>query len=936
MKQISIQLDLVGHPLFNLPKSTQMPTKQSYLFVIVFLISLTTFSRDIYVAKNGDDSNPGTLENPYLTISKAAGEATAGDIVYIREGTYQETLIPANSGSPGQPIVFQSFPGEKVIITAMDALSGWSQDSGSFYKTTISFTSLGQENFVMNDATALDLARWPNKTESDPFALGSIRNTGGSSGDVINGAYLTEASIPGIDWTGGALWFYGDKPGSGWLAWKRMITGSSAGRVNFDHTTTTNETWVRTFHAPADLGDFYLEGVKGALDYENEWYFDESTSTLYVQLPEGQTPIDGKVKMRRRLETINLKDKKYIEIKNLAVFGGSINMEDSSTWWASNANSKTTNNLLYGVTSFFGNHTQGITNSSRTNNANIHVQGSNNRVEKCEIAFNAGAGLVVRGNNQQILDNYIHDCNFLGSYDGPLVIRGIKNSLVKNNTVFRGGRDAVQYNGSDNEFAYNDISRSNRIADDCALFYTVGAQYTTEIHHNWFHDTASSGKKYKAAGIYLDNDAAGFVVHHNVVWNTEWTNVQINWNGTDIDIFNNTLWNGSEVMGAWHKDGTAFSNVRVWNNLGSDSNWEPQSDKQNNLVVPASTFMNVANGDFTLNDGASAIDQGKDIPGITDGFSGDQPDVGAYEKGGEQWVAGITWQPLYGAAGLGCYGLPGEDCIAVDPNDKDNDGVNNADDECPETPLGTSVDTKGCAVFSLAADNFKIKGTGESCSNSDDGTISISSTVTSYQFKGKIKETGTEKNFTSDALFNNLSAGTYTLCITTTAHANYEQCFVIAIDEPEDLSVSSKIDNSTNQLTLSLKGSDNYNIELNGVVTHTAQDEITLDLSKGQNQLSVQADKFCQGEYTEVISVFDGVTVFPNQVKDELTVAFSHALDSLVTLELISATGKVVLTKTESAGNQTTTVDTSNLSSGIYFLNITAKNINSQAKIVKQ
>ncbi|MDO6809418.1 right-handed parallel beta-helix repeat-containing protein [Zobellia galactanivorans] len=915
-----------------------MSTKQNYLFsfLFLFLISISSFARDIYVAKNGDDTNPGTLESPYLTISKAASEAVAGDIVYIRAGTYEETLTPANSGSPGQPIVFQSYPGEKVIISAMDALSGWTQDSGSIYKTTISFPSLGQENFVMNDATALDLARWPNKTDDDPFALGTIRNTGGSSGDVINGAYLTESTIPGIDWTGGALWFYGDKGGSGWLAWKRKITGSSAGRVNFNHTTTNNETWVRTFHAPADLGDFYLEGVKDALDYQNEWYFDESTSTLYVQLPGGNAPVDGKVKMRRRLETINLKDKKYIEIRNLAVFGGSINMEDSSTWWASNANSKTTNNLLYGVTSFYGNHTQGITDSSRTNNANVHVQGSNNRIEKCEIAFNAGAGLVVRGNNQQIIDNYIHDCNFLGSYDGPLVIRGIKNSLVKNNTVFRGGRDAVQYNGSDNEFSYNDISRSNLIADDCALFYTVGAQYTTEIHHNWFHDTASGGTKYKAAGIYLDNNAAGFVVHHNVVWNTEWTSVQINWNGTDIDIFNNTLWNGSAVMGAWHKDGTAFSNVRVWNNLGSDTNWEPQSDKQNNLTVTSGVFVNAANGDFNLKSGASPIDQGKVIPGITDGFTGDHPDVGAYENGGEQWIAGITWQPLYGAAGLGCYGLPGEDCIAFDPNDDDNDGVANADDECPETPLGSTVNTKGCKIFSLAADNFRVKGTDESCSSSNDGTISIHSKDSSLQFKGKIKETGAEKDFTSDALFEQLGAGDYTLCVTTPSDANFEQCFVISIDEPEDLSVTSKVDNSTNQLTLSLKGATNYSIDLNGVVTHTTEDEITLDLSKGQNKLSVKADKLCQGEYSEIISVFDGVTVFPNKVKDQLNVAFSHKLDSLVTLELISATGKVILSKTESVGNQMTTIDTSNLSSGIYFLNITATNIKSQAKIIKQ
>ncbi|SHJ45880.1 T9SS type A sorting domain-containing protein [Pseudozobellia thermophila] len=913
-----------------------MSLKQNYLLALICLVATGSFARDIYVAKNGDDNNPGTLELPYLTIAKAASVAVAGDVVFIREGTYEETLAPLNSGSPGQPIVFQSYPGEKVVISAMEALSGWTHDGGSIYKTTVPFPSLGQENFVMHDETALDLARWPNKTDADPFALGTLRNTGGSNGDVVNGAYLTEASIPGIDWSGGAVWFYGDKPGSGWLAWKRTITGSSSGRVNFDLTTTANETWVRTFHAPADLGDFYLEGAKEALDYQNEWYYEESTQTLYVQLPNGKAPEDGQVKMRRRLETINLKDKQYIEIRNLAVFGGSINMEDSSTWWGTNPNSLTTHNVLYGVTSLYGNHTQGITDSSRTNKANIHVQGSNNRIEKCEIAFNAGAGLVVRGNDHQIIDNYIHDCNFLGFYDAPLVVRGINHTLVKNNTVFRGGRDAIQYNGSDNEFSYNDVSQSNLIADDCALFYTVGPQYTTEIHHNWFHDTASGGSKYKAAGIYLDNNAAGFVVHHNVVSNTEWTSVQINWNGTDIDIFNNTLWNGSEVMGAWHKEGTSFSNVRVWNNLGSDPNWEPQSDKQHNLVVTADVFVGADNGDFKLKPGTSPIDQGREIPGITDGFSGDKPDIGAYEHGGDSWDTGITWEPKFGPTSLGCYGLPGENCIAFDPNDTDADGVGNADDQCPNTPLGATVNTKGCQIFSLPADNFRVKGTDESCSTNDDGIISITSAAPSLQFKGRIMETGAEKDFTSGTSFTGLAAGNYTLCISTAADADFEQCYEVSIKEPEGLTVSSTIDNTKKQVTLNLDGSTHYNINLNGKTTTTDSSQITLDLSEGPNELSVYTDKNCQGRFEKTIDVSDHITVFPNEVENQLTIAFPRPIQSMVSLWLISSTGKVVVNKTETINDKTLALDVGHLSSGMYFLKISSDNINSQAKIIKQ
>ncbi len=910
--------------------------KKNLFLAIVFLISFNAFAKDIYVAKNGDDSNPGTMESPYLTISMAASVAEAGDVVYIREGTYEETLTPANSGTAGNPIIFQSYPGEKVIISAMEALSGWTQDSGSIYKTTITFNSLGQENFVVNDQTPLNLARWPNKTTDDPFILNSIRNTGGSGEDVINGAYLTESTIPGIDWTGGALWFYGDRPGSGWTAWKRSITSSSSGRVNFNFTTGGSEVWVRTAHPPADLGDFFLEGVKAALDYENEWYYDNPTKTLFVQLPGGGAPEDGKVHMRRRLETINLKDKKYIEIRNLAVYGGNINMEDSSTWQV-NGNNRTTNNIIYGVSAFYGNHTQGVVNGARTGKAAIKLQGSNNTIEKCEIAFNSGAGIDARGNNQIITNNYIHDFDFLACYDGPLVVRGINNSLVSNNTIFNGGRDAIQYFGETNDISFNDVSKSNRLADDCGLFYTVGPRTTvTEIHHNWFHDTDSPGTKSKAAGIYLDNDATNYLVHHNVVWNTEWSNIQINWNGEDINIYNNTLWNGSKVMDAWHLAGTQFSNVNVWNNLGSDDNWEPQSDKQNNLVVTSDVFANATDGNFNLVSGASPIDQGREIAGVTDGFMGANPDVGAYENGGDNWTAGIDWIPLYGPTGQGCYGLPGENCVAFDPDDDDNDGVDNVDDLCPDTPLGSTVNTDGCEIFTISADNFRVKVIGESCKASDDGAISIISNETSLQFKATIQETNAEIDFTSEATFTDLSAGDYTVCITTTEDADYEQCFFLTVLEPEDLSVFSKIDNSKSQITLNLNGGSNYSIELNGDVITTKESEVTLNLTNGLNSLSVKADKDCQGTYEEMITVFEDVTIFPNSVKDQFTVAFPSKVEDVINLQVVSATGKIVINTNQEANNQRILVNTQHLSPGMYFVRISGSNLNSQTKIIKK
>ena len=223
--------------------------------ILLLIVSFSNaFAKNIYVSKTGNDNNSGTQAAPYLTISKAASVAVAGDIVFIGGGTYEETLKPANSGQNGTPITFQSLPGEKVIITAMQALKGWTSDGNGIWKTTTNW-DLGQRNFVMRGTTVLDLARWPNNTDGDRFTLNSVRNDGGSEAGVDANAFLTDTDIPNWNWSnGGSILFYGDRSGSGWSTWKAYIKGQSQGKVVFDANKNVN--WIMNFHPPLDKGVF--------------------------------------------------------------------------------------------------------------------------------------------------------------------------------------------------------------------------------------------------------------------------------------------------------------------------------------------------------------------------------------------------------------------------------------------------------------------------------------------------------------------------------------------------------------------------------------------------------------------------------------------------------------------------------------------------------
>jgi len=69
-----------------------------------------------YVSTTGSDSNPGTQEQPWSSIQKAANTAQAGDTVYVLGGTYNETVQFTRSGQEGSPIVFQAYNGEEVRI----------------------------------------------------------------------------------------------------------------------------------------------------------------------------------------------------------------------------------------------------------------------------------------------------------------------------------------------------------------------------------------------------------------------------------------------------------------------------------------------------------------------------------------------------------------------------------------------------------------------------------------------------------------------------------------------------------------------------------------------------------------------------------------------------------------------------------------------------
>jgi len=60
----------------------------------------------LYVAVDGDDDAPGTVQEPFRTIAKAADAATPGTTVIVADGTYEGATVTRASGTQDARIVY--------------------------------------------------------------------------------------------------------------------------------------------------------------------------------------------------------------------------------------------------------------------------------------------------------------------------------------------------------------------------------------------------------------------------------------------------------------------------------------------------------------------------------------------------------------------------------------------------------------------------------------------------------------------------------------------------------------------------------------------------------------------------------------------------------------------------------------------------------------
>lgn len=95
----------------------------SALTLLLGMSSLRAQAADYYVAPDGNDANPGTLEKPFGSVARGEQAAAAGDTVYLRGGVYRFSGTQATvgvaftkSGTQGKPIRYFAYQSEVPVF----------------------------------------------------------------------------------------------------------------------------------------------------------------------------------------------------------------------------------------------------------------------------------------------------------------------------------------------------------------------------------------------------------------------------------------------------------------------------------------------------------------------------------------------------------------------------------------------------------------------------------------------------------------------------------------------------------------------------------------------------------------------------------------------------------------------------------------------------
>jgi hypothetical protein len=577
--------------------------KKAKLLYIVMFIYFSGFSQNLYVSPEGNDSFPGTLNQPFKTIQKALDVAVESKVkaILLKEGVYQLEkplkLLPANSSDDSLKIM--NYANDKVVISGGREITGWKQNKNGWWETEIPEVKEGKWKFrqLYVNNQLRQRARKPNQgflrvkgmPEGTPSTVGyhtDCKTFEFSEGDISEKwKNLNDVEVIVYHfWTDSHLPILSVNPDNNIVTFKHK-----AGKVFTDDFSENGARYI-------------VENVFEELDAPGEWYLDRKTGKCYYSpYPEEdirQTKVFAPVTeqlIHYAGDALNQKLIKNVHFENL---------EFCYTNWElpeGNSNDRQGSASVPAAITIEGAQNCSFTHCRFQNLGTwafeLNEGCQDNSFSRNEIGHIAAGGFRVNGGkydehsflrtaNNHIYQNHIHHYGEVYPSAVGILLQHTEGNRISQNLIHHGYYTGISigwewgYQRStsrDNIIEFNHIHHIGQgLLSDMGAIYTLGVSPGTIIRNNLIHDVDAN--HYGGWGIYHDEGSTHILVENNVVYNTKFAAFNIHF-AKEITVRNNIFALGrlqqlNRTRREPHKSVFFEQNIIYWREgVLHDGNW---------------------------------------------------------------------------------------------------------------------------------------------------------------------------------------------------------------------------------------------------------------------------------------------------------------------------------------------------------------------------
>jgi hypothetical protein len=511
-----------------------------HAFTLLAALLLATLAAvhaaEFHVAANSNDSNPGTITQPFATIQAGVNKLQPGDKLLVHGGVYRETITFPRSGTEQKPITLRSYKDEKAVITGCEPVTGWTLHNAAknIWKAPMPWTLGTGRNQVFCGDEVLIEARFPNQPSRGlEMPVSGLSKLWPTFGEFANpepgkqpGRIVSELldGQPDNFWKG-ALYLgihYG-----GWSVQTSVIESSKSGEIILVDREAMH--WSPSHTYSADDGRGMIVRHMNALDQPGEWHWQDDV--LYLIPLSGTKPDNVAAKLRQR--AFDLSGREHIRVEGVSVHAGSARLEDSA-------------DCVFDRCSFeFVSHFTKAGDST-SGEIGIVVSGHDNAFLNSTIRYSAGAGIHLGGLRHTVHNCLIDETDYSGHYLFSLYLDRADDFLTGGHTLTYNTLCNVGHSWYGNSpggstgrwrspsltlaniFAHNHAFNGTLLARDwgsiTGRYFSGGnlngvpGQLIYNVLHECYDPTGMRGKSSVLGIVYLDIGTCDMDIHHNLLW----------------------------------------------------------------------------------------------------------------------------------------------------------------------------------------------------------------------------------------------------------------------------------------------------------------------------------------------------------------------------------------------------------------------------------